>query len=84
MITEHEAIAIALEIGTAMMNGDRPSREAAYAGLDNDSLKRVLRWMTRMMLHNLAFASSVTGQDMQEMWQQLCIAQMQKESEDGE
>jgi hypothetical protein len=84
MISEKEAISIALAVGTAMLNNDKEAREMAYADLDSDSLKRVIRWVTRLMLHNLSFVAAMSNQDMNQMWGELCMAQFLKEDENGQ
>lgn len=73
MISENEAILTAMAIGSAMLNDDKPAREATYAELDTDELKRVLRWQTRNMLKFLIWLANMLEEDPHELWQKYCL-----------
>ena len=48
-LTQNDAINTSLAIITAMMRNDKQTREFIYEDLDNDDLKRVVRWTARQV-----------------------------------
>ena len=48
-LTQNDAINTSLAIITAMMKNDKQTREFIYEDLDNDDLKRVIRWTARQV-----------------------------------
>ena len=82
MISENDAILMAMTIGSAMINDDKEAREAAYADLDTDELKRVLRWQTRNMLKFVILLSAHIDEDPMHVWQQYCLGYQFNTAED--
>ena len=62
-ISELEARTLSVAIARAMYVGDKPGREALYADLTPESLKRIIRWQTRSMLTYMSMIASMQGID---------------------
>lgn len=73
MISEAEAKATVMQLGTAMLDDDKETRELVYSDLDTDSLKRVIRWSMRMQLNFFIQLCYVYGINPQEGWQKLAM-----------
>jgi hypothetical protein len=71
MISETEARNVVFSLGTAMLNDDKEAREMLYSDLDNDSLKRVIRWAMRHNLQNFASLAIMSGYEPKDAWAQL-------------
>jgi hypothetical protein len=66
-LTQNDAINLSIAITTAMLNGDKQTREFLYEDLDTDDLKRILRWNNRFLLN--IFAVVVGPENLKEAWQ---------------
>jgi hypothetical protein len=73
MISENEARQTVLALGTAMYEDDKDAREAVYAGMSEDDLKRVIRWAMRQLLTQFAFLSQMNGADHKEAWSEMAL-----------
>ena len=82
MISEYEARSTVMQLGTAMLNDDKQAREMVYAELDEDSLKRVIRWSMRQLLFHFSSIAVMQGLDPMDAWSKLAIAlTMEEEGE---
>lgn len=73
MISEEEARATVIQLGTAMLNDDKATRELVYQDLDEDSLKRVIRWSMRMQLNFFAQLCGLIGLDPYQAWSRIAM-----------
>lgn len=73
MITEQEARGIVVQLGTAMIEDDKEVREIIYSDLDEESLKRVIRWSVRMQLHFFGQLCVLIGLNPVEAWSRLAM-----------
>jgi hypothetical protein len=69
-LTQNQAIAASLAIAEAMKNNDKEMRELAYASMDVEDLKRVLRWQTRNFLNTFAVLCLLQDNEFEEAWKQ--------------
>ena len=72
-ITEKEAQKSVIMLMTAMFNDDKPARESVYADMDEDSLKRIIRWAIRQNINHFAALSVTVGKDPLEAWQEFAM-----------
>ena len=72
-MTEKEARAIVYALGTAMLNDDKPAREAVYADLTPAEYRKVIRWAMRPLLYNFGMIAQMQGVDVSEGWAQLAM-----------
>ena len=68
MISEQEAQQSVIALMTAMFHNDKQAREILYADMDNDSLKRIIRWSVRQNINMFASLCIVSGQDPEKAW----------------
>lgn len=73
MITEKEAQKAVIALMTAMFNNDKDGRETIYEGMDEDSLKRIIRWAIRQNINHFAALSITMGKDPIEAWSEFAM-----------
>lgn len=81
-MTEPEARAVVYALSTAMMEGDKESREMIYENLTNEELKKVLRWAMRKTLVQHAQLCGIIGLHYKETWQAEALQNALGESND--
>ena len=76
-ITQNEAVKVMLGVTTAMINNDKEGREAVYADLSAEDLKRVLRWTTRWFIGVFSTVSVMSGinpEDISDAWASIVMS----------
>ena len=73
-LTQNEAIQVMLGVVTAIMDDDKEGREAVYADLSNDDLKRVIRWLARWYIHSIFSIGAMFGVDPVQAWKESLIS----------
>lgn len=71
-MSQNDAIRMSVAVSTAMFKNDKTAREAVYADLTTDELKRTLRWTTRMFIQQFVAICQMHGQDPEEAWENWC------------
>ena len=74
MISEQEAQQAVIALGTAMIHDDKEGREAIYADMDVDDLKRIIRWTMRQNLSHFATLAMLSGKDPLQAWSEFAMA----------
>lgn len=73
MITEKEAQKSVISLMTAMFHNDKEARESIYADLDEESLKRILRWAIRQNINHFATLAITLGKDPIQAWSEFAM-----------
>lgn len=73
MITEKEAQKSVIALMTAMFHNDKESREEVYKDMDEDSLKRIIRWAIRQNINHFAALAISVGKDPIEAWSEFAM-----------
>lgn len=83
MISESEAKSIVMQLGTAMINDDKKTREMVYEGLDEDSLKRVIRWSMRIQLNFFFQLCHVFNLNPAQVWANIALEAYSNDSQES-
>jgi hypothetical protein len=73
MITEKEAQKSVISLMTAMFHNDKEARETIYSDLDEDSLKRIIRWAIRQNINHFAALAIASGKDPIQAWSEFAM-----------
>lgn len=73
-MTQNEAIQTVIALGTAFFEDDKESRDLVINMLDEDELKRVLRWSIRWMIGSFAQLYAIMGMDPKTAWQAAALS----------
>ena len=73
MITEKEAQKSVISLMTAMFHNDKEARETVYSDLDEESLKRILRWAIRQNINHFATLAITMGKDPIQAWSEFAM-----------
>jgi hypothetical protein len=73
MITEKEAQKSVISLMTAMFHNDKEARETIYSDLDEDSLKRIIRWCIRQNINHFATLAITMGKDPIQAWSEFAM-----------
>lgn len=73
MITEQEAQKSVIALMTAMLDNDKQAREIVYSDMDEDSLKRIIRWAIRQNINHFATLCVMMNQDPIESWKEFAM-----------
>lgn len=73
MITEKEAQKSVISLMTAMFHNDKDARETIYSDLDEESLKRIIRWAIRQNINHFATLAITMGKDPLQAWSEFAM-----------